>query len=61
MSESNIEKARSPERRETPSRTPAEIFEELRQEFAPMARRLTPDVEPAVVFRLEPYERETAS
>lgn len=61
MSESNIEKARSPERRETPSQTPAEIFEDLRREFAPIARRLTPDVEPAVVFRVEPYKRDTGS
>ena len=60
MSESNIEK-RPPERRETPSRSPAEIFEELRQEFTPITLRLTPDVEPAVVFRLERYERETVS
>jgi ATP-dependent Clp protease ATP-binding subunit ClpC len=41
--------------------SPAEIQDELRREFMPIVRRLTPEVEPAVVFRLEPYQRETGS
>lgn len=61
MSESNTEERGPTERGGVPSRTPAEIFEELRQEFAPIALRLTPEVEPAVVFRLEPYQREAGS
>lgn len=61
MSESNIEDPRRAERRGAPGQTPAEILAELRQEFMPIVLRLTPEVEPAVAFRLEPHERETGS
>jgi hypothetical protein len=60
MSKPNTEE-RGPAERGVSSPTPAEIFEELRQEFAPITLRLTPEVEPAVVFRLEPYKREAGS
>ncbi len=40
---------------------PAQILDELRREFMPMARRLTPEVEPATVFRVEPGGKETGS
>ena len=43
----------------TPS--PAEIVNELRREFMPGVLRLTPEVEPAVVFRPEPGAKESGS
>ncbi len=39
----------------------AKTLDELRREFAPMVRRLTPEIEPATVFRLEPGPKETGS
>jgi ATP-dependent Clp protease ATP-binding subunit ClpC len=44
-----------------PRQEPAQILDELRREFLPMARRLTPEIEPATVFRLAHGGKDTGS
>ncbi len=41
--------------------SPAEALAELRREFMPALPRLTPEIEPAVVFRLQSGVKESAS
>jgi hypothetical protein len=62
MSDRYTEKTGQPtERPGASTQDPAEILAELRREFLPMTQRLTPEIEPAIVFRVEPCGKETGS
>jgi hypothetical protein len=61
MFEGDTEKTRATEHGGASTQAPAEILDELRREFMPMVQRLTPEIEPAIVFRLECGRKETGS